>query len=277
MFKKITIVGLGLMGGSLAAACRKKFPKATICGVTRSREALREALRRKWICQATSDLRTGIQDADLVVLCTPVNTFPHYLKEIDRFGPKGMLVTDVGSAKSWVEKKIKGKPWKKLSFVSCHPMVGSHHRGIRAVDPKLYHNGLMILIKTPATGGAAFQKVRKFWGSFSRNLITLTPSAHDRLIGEASHLPHAMAVCLVQSVSPQAMKFASTGFRDTTRIAASASSIWAPIFKANQRDVLTAIRRFEKELHQFKKQLKASDATAFCRYLDQAHRRRESL
>src|SRR5664279_2383924 len=131
MFKKIVVIGLGLMGGSLAAACRKKFPKARITGISRSREALALVLKKRWVHEATRDVTLGARGADLVVLCTPVDTFLPYLKAIDKVCAKGALVLDVGSVKAAVLKEVNSRKWKNLSFVGCHPMVGSHRRGIQ--------------------------------------------------------------------------------------------------------------------------------------------------
>ena len=274
MFKKIAIVGLGLMGGSLAAACKKKFPHAKVIGITRNRKALALALKKRWIHEGTYQLNSGVRDADLIILCTPVDTFLLYMKEIDRICKKGALVTDVGSVKAVIQKKVNQLKWRNLSFVSCHPMVGSHKRGIEAVNASLYENGLMILIRDKKNCPCSYKQVKQFWNSFSKNIVEMTPEAHDKLVGEISHLPHAVAVCLTQAVSDRALRLASNGFRDTTRVAASSPSIWCPIFKANRREVLSSIRLFEKEINQFKKLLQSSDPNGLCRYLDAAQKRR---
>jgi len=265
------------MGGSLAAACRRKFPKARVCGVTRNRQALNFAFRRRWIGEATQHLKIGVHDADAVILCTPVNSFLPYLKEIDRVCKKHALVMDVGSVKSPVLAQVNARKWKNLSFVGCHPMVGSHERGIQAACPCLYDQGLILLTKDPKTCPCSFKQARQFWSRFTKKIVVLTPEAHDRIVGEISHLPHAVAVCLMHAVSAPALKFAATGFRHTTRIAASASSIWQPIFKANQKVVLASLEKLESTIRTFKKHLRASNPQTLIRFLDQAQRRRQAL
>ncbi len=274
MFRKITIVGLGLMGGSLAAACRKKFPKARIVGISRSREALALAKKNQWVHEATNDVRRGAKGADLIVLCTPVDTFLPYLKAIDRVCAKGALVLDVGSVKVSVLKEANSRTWKNLFFVGCHPMVGSHARGIRAANPSLYEGGLVLLTRDPKTCASGYARAKKFWSRFSSRIVEMNPEMHDKLVGEVSHLPHAIAVCLMHAVSDPALKIASTGFRDTTRIAAAASSIWRPIFSANRKVMLDVLSRFEHELRRFKQLLKSQDTGALTRFLDQARQRR---
>ncbi|MFH1801076.1 MAG: prephenate dehydrogenase [Candidatus Omnitrophota bacterium] len=277
MFKRIVIVGLGLMGGSLAAACRKKFPMARIIGVSRSREALALAKKKKWVHETTRDVSLGAQGADLVVLCTPVDTFLPYLKVIDKVCAKGALVMDVGSVKVSVLKEAGSRRWKNLSFVGCHPMVGSHKRGIQAVNPALYQGGLVLLTPDQRTCPSAYRRAKKFWQGFTPKIVELTPEMHDRLVGEVSHLPHAMAACLVRTVSVPALKMASTGFYDTTRIAAAASSIWQPIFSANRKVMLGVLSRFEREFRTFKKLLRSQDPKALERYLDKAQKIRERI
>ncbi|HOW59868.1 MAG TPA: prephenate dehydrogenase [Candidatus Omnitrophota bacterium] len=277
MFKKIAIIGLGLMGGSLAAACREKLPKTRIVGITRNRKALSFAKKNKWIHEGSRELRSGVQDADLIVLCTPVDTFPCYLKEIDRFCKKGTLVTDVGSVKASIQKEVHKRHWRHLSFVSCHPMVGSHERGIRVSHPALYDDGLMILVRDKRTCLRSYKKVKQFWSRFSGRIVELSPNMHDKLVGEVSHLPHAIAVCLMHTVSKPALKLASAGFRDTTRIAASDPSIWEPIFKANQKFILQDLNRFERTLKIFKRNLSASNPYPLVRFLDRAKKIRCSI
>ncbi len=277
MFKKVAIVGLGLMGGSLAAACRKKFPKATIVGISRSREAIRLALKRGWVDEATDNVMLGAHEADLVVLCTPVGTFLPYLKSIDQVCAKGALVTDVGSVKVSVLKEANSKKWQRLSFVGCHPMVGSHERGIKAVNPKLYDQGLMLLTRDRRTTPVGYARAKRFWSKFSTKVIELSPEMHDRLVGEVSHLPHAIAACLMHAVSTPALKVASNGFRDTTRIAAADSSIWQPIFMTNRRVMLDVLTRFERQVKVFKELLQRRDAAKLTCFLDQAKQKRKRI
>lgn len=277
MFKKIAIIGLGLMGGSLAAACRKRFPKARIIGISRNREALALAKKKKWVHEATRLLKNGVRNADVIVLCTPVDSFLPYLKGIDKVCKQYALVMDVGSVKGSVLKQVNGCKWRNLSFVGCHPMVGSHERGIKAACPYLYDQGLVLLTKDSKTCPCSLKQAKQFWARFTRKVVELTPEAHDRFVGEISHLPHAVAVCLMHSVSEPALKFASTGFCDTTRIAASASSVWQPIFKANRKVLLVSLKKFERTLKNFKKNLQSSNSKGLLRFLDQAQRRRQTL
>ena len=156
-------------------------------------------------------------------------------------------------------------------------MVGSHKRGIQAVNPALYQGGLVLLTLDRRTRPDGYQRAKKFWQGFTSKIVELTPEMHDRLVGEVSHLPHAIAACLVRTVSASALQVASTGFYDTTRIAAAASSIWQPIFSANWKVMLDVLNRFEKELRTFKKILQDRDPKKLVRFLDQAQKKRKKL
>ncbi|OQA56771.1 MAG: prephenate dehydrogenase [Candidatus Omnitrophica bacterium ADurb.Bin277] len=277
MFKKITIIGLGLMGGSLAAACRKRFPKSTIVGVTRSRKALAFALRKKWLNEGAEDVARGASGADLVILCTPVDAHLPILGKVDRVVKPGALVMDVGSVKGSIHRDINRVSWKRMSFVGAHPMVGSHERGIDAATPGLYENGIVFLTRDDKTSPKIFRVAKRFWEKLSAQVVTLSPDLHDSLVGEISHLPHAVAACLVHTVSERSLPSAARGFRDTTRIAASDPSVWLPIFRANKKNVLSGLRCFEREIRYFKKLLRSDEVNPLRRYLEKAQKIRQSF
>lgn len=275
--EKIVIIGMGLMGGSLAAACQKKFSKTQIVGISRNAKALRFAKSKQWIHEGTKDVLAGAKDADLIVLCTPVSTYFPYLKAIDRVCSKNALVMDVGSVKAAISKEVNSRAWKNFSFVGCHPMVGSHRRGIQAVNPELYKDGLVLLTRERKTSAAHFVRAKQFWQRFTSHILTLTPEKHDALVGQISHLPHAIAFCLMHAVSRSSLRLASTGFRDTTRVAASDPSIWEPIFFSNSTVLLKSLNRFEKKLQKFKKLLTSKNSKKLVAFLESANRVRKSL
>lgn len=277
MFKKIVIIGIGLMGGSLGAACRKAFPESRVVGISRSRKARATALKKKWVHEATRDVARGALGADLVVLCTPVDIFLPYLRIVDKVCRKGALVLDIGSVKASVLRQVNGRRWQRISFVGCHPMVGSHRRGTEAVSPDLYQGGQVLLTRDRKTRPRAWNLARKFWASLSMKAEEMTPETHDRLVGEASHLPHAIAACLMHTVSASALKVTSAGFRDTTRIAGSSPSIWRPIFISNRKVVLRALTRFDRHLKNFRKLLKSRSFQKLSRFLEIARRKREMI
>lgn len=282
-FRTIAILGLGLMGGSLAATIRRKFPSARVMGITRDRRALQFALKKNWIHEGTTDLKKGIREADWVVLCTPVDTFPDLLRKIDRFASRRLLVTDVGSVKQesvrWYEKAGLGK----IRFVSAHPMVGSHERGVAAASPHLYDEGFTLLIRPENTGAYGrtplhvYKKIKSFWKKISPRVIEISAEGHDRVTAEMSHLPHAVAVCLMLAAGKQSLPFAASGFSDMTRIAQGDASIWLPIFLANRDEVRKSLEKFEDKLKEFKNLLVDSKSDALLRMLRRAAKARKRI
>lgn len=275
--RTIAIVGLGLMGGSLAAVLRKKLPKARIIGISRSRTALKKAVLQGWIHEGTSDLEAGVRLADLIVLCTPVQTFEDLLKSLYRYAPKGVLVTDVGSVKAKILGSLPKDLSKKLNYVSAHPMVGSHARGIEAVDLKLYDRGFAFLIQDRKASKQAYARIKAFWTLVMPRIIEISSKDHDRVTADVSHMPHALAVCLMQTVDPKAVRYAASGFRDMTRLAAGSADIWQPIFEANRGNTYESLARLIRQIQQFQRLLKPKSGKALRAFLKKAELKRKQL
>lgn len=274
-FRRIAIVGLGLMGGSLAAACRKQFPRSKIMGISRKQSAVRAALKKKWIHQGSCNLQ-AVKDADLVILCTPIDVFPAYLKQLDSIVQPGTYVTDVGSAKQSVLKEIRRR-FKNICYVSAHPMVGSHEQGIDAADASLYDHGLTFVIRNRKIKSSDLEKVRLFWKKISAQTVEVSAQEHDRIVAAISHLPHILAVTLMQSVPQQTAKFAGSGFRDVTRIAQGHPDIWTPILKQNRKEILAAAKVFTRRLAQILKLLAPSKSRSLDLLLDQTRKKRAQI
>ncbi len=261
------------MGGSLAAACRKKFPQARITGVSRNQQAVRRALSQKWIHEA-SDLKKASSSADLIILCTPVDTLKPLLKKIEASARPGTLVTDVGSTKqeicSWARKNL-----KRISFTSAHPMTGSHRRGIEACQPGLYDKHLTFVIRSGASKG--YTAVRDFWKKISGRIYEIDPVRHDRVTAEISHLPHASAVCLVASADSKSFPFAAGGFMDSTRIAQADPSVWVPIFISNRQALKPVFKRFTAQIKAFERLVMRKDEAGLHRFLARISKLRKAL
>ncbi|MSR78196.1 MAG: prephenate dehydrogenase/arogenate dehydrogenase family protein [Candidatus Omnitrophica bacterium] len=275
--KSIAIIGLGLMGGSLAAACRKKFPKVRIFGISRNLSALRFARKKKWIHEGFTDLKMAAADADLIIICTPVDTFAKTMILLDQAAKRGAVVTDVGSVKGLMQSWVSKKKLKKIHFVGSHPMVGSHRRGIEAARPELYDKGLVFITPEKATNRTALKVVKSFWATLCPKIVILSAPEHDRIAAQISHLPHLLAACLVETVASQSLPFAGAGFKDTTRIAQGHPSVWLPIMMANQTQVGKALQAFEKELHKFKTALIKNDHKALFLLLQHSSQTRSQI
>lgn len=265
------------MGGSLAAICRKRFPKARVIGVSRNRKALKYAHHKRWIHQGIQRLEQGVTHADLIILCTPVGVIREYLKRIDRVAKPGALVTDVGSVKSEIVRWVDRQRFSRICFVGAHPMVGSHLRGITVAQDRLFEQGYTFLTKSPKTDRQACRQIMQFWKKVSLRIVEISPEKHDRIVAFISHLPHVVAACLVLSVPKKMLGFASTGFKETTRVAQGHPSIWLPIFQENTKSILKALSFFETELIKFRRALRSTKPKALQRMISRGRQKRSQI
>lgn len=275
--EKILIVGLGLMGASLAAALRRRNPRTKIAAVSRNRSALALALKKRWIDESSPDLAKVIHGVDFAVLCTPVDVEAAQLARIDRAAQRSLVVTDVGSVKGALSSQLSRRKFRHLTFVPAHPMVGSHEQGAQAARENLYAGGLVFIIKSAKQNARAFKLVQAFWTSLGMKPVVLSAARHDAIVADISHLPHAAAACLVSAVESRHLPFAASGFRDTTRVAAAHPSVWEPIFLANARQVDLALGRFEKHIKTLRVLIRSKDSKGLRRKLLFSSRRRQEI
>lgn len=273
----ITVVGLGLIGGSLAAASRKAFPRTQIIGVSRSRAALAKARKRNWIHEGTQDLNRGIRSSQLVILCTPVDTFKTLLKRIERAAQSPLIVTDTGSVKGFLVRWVDHEKWRRVNFVGAHPMAGSHERGIDAARPHLFDHALTFITPGRRTSPRVLAQVRNFWEKVSSRVAIVSPEKHDRLTAEISHFPHLVAALIINNTSPSSFSFAASGFFDTTRVAQGDSRLWAPIFLENQKELERLLLKFQAKMEWVRRILKKGEISKLQKVLGEAQRRRSHL
>lgn len=246
------------MGGSLAAACRSKFPKAHIVGVSRNPQALTLAKKKGWIHQG-SRMLADAANCDLAVLCTPVDAFKEALIALDRHATRSLLVTDVGSVKGDICRFVDTRRWNHLQFVGAHPMVGSHKQGVHAAIPTLYDKGLVFVTPGTKSSLGSTRQITAFWTALSVRIVKISPRRHDEIVSQISHLPHAIAACLMLAVDRKNMKYVGSGFRDVTRIAASHPSIWAPIFLTNRTALTRQLKIYEKSVKALRLMISVKD------------------
>ena len=263
------------MGGSLAARVRKRFPKVRVLGISRSRQAVREALKKRWIHEG-GDRIEAARAADFIVLCTPIDTFAKFLLTLEKICRPGTLVTDVGSVRGDILRWVSRKKFRNIHFVGAHPMAGSHARGIQAARENLFDHSLTFIVRS-AVSPAAYRAVKDFWRQITPRIMEVTGEEHDKIAAQISHLPHALAVCLALTPEEKNLKFAASGFADTTRVAAGDESIWLPIFLANREELQKALKDFRVKLSRFQKILLESKGPALLGFLKRARVRRESL
>lgn len=282
----ITIIGLGLIGGSLAAACRKKFPHAKIIGISRRLESINKARRKNWIHKGFQDLKEAMLYVEkrgldtpnhLIVLCVPVDNLKGYLLKLDRLAPSGTVVTDTGSVKGFIVDWADRRNWRRIRYVGAHPMAGSHERGIDAAEPNLFDVSLTFVTRSRKDSPRALRFVKNFWSKISHRVVVVTPDEHDNLAAQVSHLPHLVAALLVSNVSSKALSFAASGFRDTTRVAQGDPSLWVPVLLENRRQLSWVLQDLERKIKRAEEVLKKRDFRRLAEILRLAKRRRAAL
>jgi prephenate dehydrogenase len=282
LFRKITIIGVGLLGGSIGLAVKRRRLAHEVAGFVRRRASLKDCEKAGAMDYATTDLPAAVSNADLVILCTPLSQMrPRVIGMLPAL-KRGAIVTDVGSVKAGVVRELESLVQKAgAHFVGSHPMAGAEKTGVRAARADLFTNAVCVLTPTKRTAPAAIRKVEEFWKSLGARTLRLAPEQHDALVSRSSHLPHIAAAALVNLVlAPARPEFQSTlcanGFRDTTRIAAGSPEMWRDIALANRKNLSRAVDAFISELQKFQRVLKRSDAKAISKYFETAKARRDN-
>ena len=280
---RITIWGVGLIGGSLGLALKKNGFQGQRVGLGRNLGRLENALEHDAVDVITTELAEGVRETDIIVLCTPVALGPMFVQRIiesvDTRHPR-IILTDVGSTKSalvdTVEAQLQEQRADALSFIGGHPMAGSHETGVGAARATLFEKATCILTPTANTDADALALVKSLWEFVGAVPHLLSPKTHDLLVGAASHLPHLIASLLtntvanVETAEGKALDFTATGFRDSTRIAAGSPDLWTGIFAQN-RDVLVAlVGDIIDNLTEFKALLQTDNLVAIERLLLEA-------
>ena len=266
MIRQLAIVGVGLLGGSVAKAARLGGLAHRIVGIGRDAGRLRPALDDGTLDLAVTELDAGVREADFVLLAAPVLTIEGLLERVWRAAPDGALITDVGSTKRNIVRAAERlAATRSLSFVGSHPLAGSEQAGYRVARADLFRGATVVVTPTEATELGALKKTTEFWEALGARVSSLDPETHDRTVAAISHLPHLIACALVDGaarVEPSALELAARGFRDTTRIAAGDPDMWTEIFLAN-RDALSAtVEAFREALADLQRTIDAGQADA---------------
>jgi prephenate dehydrogenase len=258
----VCIVGLGLMGGSLALALKRAGWRAPITGVSRNPGTLNTAIECGAIDSGTTELAKGVAGADVVILATPVRTLLRQIPEVGHYAATGALVMDLGSTKARVCAALNTLP-EGLQPVGGHPMCGKETPGFAAADADLYRGQTWVLCPLPRTSYEAFGQARAVAEATGAHTLTLDPEAHDRAVAAISHLPYAVSVALVNAViagnEPLAWSLAASGFRDTSRIAASDVDMMLDILLTNRQALLEWLGHYLRQLAGLQQALAAED------------------
>jgi prephenate dehydrogenase len=286
LFKQMTIVGVGLIGGSLGMICKQRGLVKSVVGAGRRLENLKRAVELKAIDRYSTDLAEAASGSDLLVLATPVDTFETALKACAPRLAAGAVITDVGSVKGPLVARMEALAPAGARVVGAHPIAGKEKSGVDAATPELFRDALCILTPTPKTDPAALGLVRRLWETAGARVTEMDPDLHDRMLGAISHLPHLAAFALVNAVASiqetqtpglDLQLYSGGGYKDTTRIAASSPEMWRDICLWNRDNLVSQLDVFQTRLERLKALLKAGDGAGLAREFAQAKELREKL
>jgi len=274
--KRISILGVGLLGGSIGLAAKQRIKDCTIAGYGHRRSTLDTALHMGALDEAYGQLAPAVLHADLVILCTPVGMFRPLLADLAPLLSQHTIVTDVGSTKRSVVTAATELLREPKRFVASHPMAGSEKRGVEFARADLYDNALCILTPTPQTDPAAIQYVEQFWATLGMRTCQISPEEHDRRLADVSHLPHALAAALVAMQDEPSATLAGKGFHDMTRIAGGDGGLWRDILLDNRDNVRQSIERLKGQLDALLALLDPAQSDALRAWLDQVAEKRQT-
>ncbi len=260
-FEKLAILGPGLLGGSIALAAQEKGLAHAISLYGRSERSLEVARTCEFAAnwEMTTEAAEAVWDADLVILCVPVGAMKALAEAALPALSENAIVTDVGSVKQFVVDEVAPVLNGLARFVPSHPMAGSEKTGFAAARADLFEGAMTVLTPLPETEAEDVQRTRAFWTALGCRTLELAPDAHDRLVAQISHLPHAAASALVGAAEEEAFALIGSGFLDTTRIAAGDPGMWTEIFETNRPAVLAALEKFEGQLAELRTLLQKGD------------------
>lgn len=282
LFQKLTLIGVGLLGGSLGLAVKQRRLVATVHGYVRREASVAECRRVGAVDEATLDLEEAVRGAEVLVFCTPIGQMRPLAERLRGRVSPGTLVTDVGSVKETVVSELEPLFGEcGADFVGSHPMAGSEKVGVAHATPDLYHRAMCVLTPTPRTAPEALARVRELWTGVGARTLELSPGRHDDLVSRCSHLPHVLAVSLANCVldpahPPEQALLCANGFRDTTRIASGSPEMWRDIAVANRQHLARAVAVFGEELSRFRHALEQGDEAALNQFLVRAKRARDA-
>ena len=276
----IAILGLGLMGASLALALRKRGYAGRIVAFARKETTRREALARGIVDKAFADPDAAVAAASLAVLCAPIRACVELAADVAPALRPGTLVTDVGSTKGWLCRQMAGV-LPSGAFVGSHPIAGSEKQGLEAASADLYENALTVVAAAPDAPAEAVERVAALWRSAGSRTCRMEPEDHDRLLARTSHLPHVAAAALAKAIGRDSAEkvgaFCGTGFYDSTRVASGSIDMWHDILMTNAPAVAEELRAFKLEVERVYDDLQAGRFGDVAQFLERARAARAEL
>lgn len=283
-FKRILIIGTGLIGGSLCLNIKKEHPQITVVGMDANRHSLEGALEAHGIDEIGTDFASEVVKADVLLLCTPVKQTMAFLSQLNDIKlVKPLLVSDVGSTKGEIMTLVESLVNEQLRFVGGHPMAGSHKSGFIAADVNLFENAYYVLTPSSTVTAETVEHLQDLLKGTRGKFVEMTAVEHDQITGVVSHLPHIIASALVRHNQvlveqlPMTKKLAAGGFRDITRIASSDPAMWTDILLSNQEVLISEMKDWQGQMSDILNWLESADRQTIFNFFASAKNFRDAL
>jgi prephenate dehydrogenase len=276
-YDTVAIVGVGLIGGSIGLALRERKLARRIIGVGRRQNSLDAARRIGAIDHGVTNLASGVAEAQVLIVATPVDTIAERIVQASAAVPPDCLITDAGSTKEEIVVKVDAALAARRSgprFIGSHPLAGDHRTGPEHARADMFEGRVVVITPTEATRPAAVTEASGFWQSLGANVTSMLPEKHDAALALTSHLPHLVAIALAAATPTEFLPLTASGWRDTTRIAGAEPKIWQPIFAANREHVLNALDTMSDVLGGLRESLEQGDNESLMATLEAAARKK---
>ena len=272
--KNILIVGCGLIGSSVLRAAHHKKIFKNIFILEKSKKNISIIKKLNIRCKIVQNIKNIPINFDLIIFCTPMSQYSNFISKINKFITNKTIITDVGSTKELSFKKVKQQLKKNITWIPSHPIAGSEVSGAEYGDKNLFKNKWCVLIKEKNINKTHLSRLRLFWKKLGSKVITMNSKQHDIIFSITSHLPHLIAYNLVKTATDfekgkkfNLIKFSAGGLRDFSRIAASNEVMWRDVFFSNQKNIISAINLFIKNLKAFKRDISVKNSNEIIKKL----------
>ncbi len=273
----ILVVGVGLLGGSIATASRERGLAKRIIGVGRNQQRIDQAIAAGILDAGTTDLAEAAKQAELVIFCTPVDCIAKDVIAIHPHLSENCIVTDVGSTKGEICQQVDIALGKgKHQFIGSHPLAGSEKTGFEHSSSDLFEQAAVVITPQSETPKSRTDFLVQFWTAIGATVHLMDPQTHDRTLAMTSHLPHLVASALAASVKQEDLPLAATGYADTTRIAAGDPELWTSIFLQNSTAMLEAAQEFQQQLATLIDAIEQGNQNRLSELLETGKRQRDS-
>ena len=284
MFNKITIIGLGLIGSSIARAIKKKHLCKNLVAHDKSKIVLKKIVKLKITNHIEPNLKKSVQDSDLVIICTPLGTYKNIVSVIKNNLKNTCILTDVGSAKIFVTNTVNKLINKNTIWIPAHPVAGTEQSGPEAGFADLFKNRWCIITPINKKNPTSLKKLNNFWKKIGSKVQHMSPEHHDKVMAITSHIPHLIAYNIVgtaanleKDTKSEVIKYSASGFRDFTRIASSDPTMWRDIALNNRKQILHMLEKFNLDLSNLKRAIIKKDGGKLFKLFSKTRKIRQAI